>query len=92
MKDPFTLAVVPQLLWELKPRTIIEFGSYAGASALWMADLLRQYNYESRVLSLDIDLSMLAPLGRDPRSDISFIEGDIFDVEKHFHEELLEVS
>nr|XP_058966027.1 rhamnosyl O-methyltransferase-like [Pocillopora verrucosa] len=90
MKDPFTLAVVPQLLWELKPRTIIEFGSYAGASALWMADLLRQYNYESRVLSLDIDLSMLAPLARDSRSDISFIEGDVFDVEKHFHKELLE--
>lgn len=91
MKDPFALAVVPQLLWELKPRTIIELGSYKGASALWMADLLRQYNCESRVLSLDIDLSKLAPLARNSRPDILFIEGDVFEIEKHFQDRLLEI-
>ena len=53
---------------------------------------MKLYNCESRVLSLDIDLSKLAPLAKEPRPDITFIEGDVFEVEKHFPEEFLKVS
>lgn len=89
LKDPFHFTVVPQLLWELRPRTIFEFGAYHGGSALWMADLMKLYDSESRVLSLDIDLTKLESLARKHRPDIEFIEGDVFDVETHFPGERL---
>ncbi|SDK05808.1 Cephalosporin hydroxylase [Bradyrhizobium sp. Rc2d] len=38
IKTAFDLALYTRLLWELQPRTILEFGSYQGGSALWFAD------------------------------------------------------
>jgi hypothetical protein len=40
-KTVFDYALVPMLLWDLKPATILEIGSGTGASAVWMADLVR---------------------------------------------------
>jgi len=57
MKDPFELALYPLLLWELKPATIIELGSYIGGSAMWLADLLSIMGVDGRVYSFDIDPS-----------------------------------
>ena len=91
MKDPLDLTILQQLLWELKPRTVFEFGAYEGGSALWFADLLKLFGCESRVLSVDIDLSLLNPVAKKSL-DITFIEGDLFEVEKCFPEQLLKVS
>jgi cephalosporin hydroxylase len=55
LKDPFDLALYPLLLWELKPATIIEIGSFAGGSAVWLADLLGAMGLDGRVYSFDID-------------------------------------
>ncbi len=55
LKDPFDLALYPLLLWELKPLSIIEIGSFAGGSAVWMADLLVAMGVEGRVHSFDVD-------------------------------------
>ena len=55
-KCPFDLAIYTELLWELKPRTIVEFGSNRGGSALWLADQLTALGLlQSRVFSLDIN-------------------------------------
>lgn len=54
IKNPFDLALYPLLLWNLKPATIFEIGSYNGASALWMADLLATYGVETHIHSLDV--------------------------------------
>ncbi|MBS1716030.1 MAG: hypothetical protein JST30_17015 [Armatimonadetes bacterium] len=54
IKNPFDLALYPVLLWNLKPATVFEIGSFNGASALWMADLMRTFGIASRVRSLDI--------------------------------------
>ena len=91
MKDPLSLTVSQQLLWELKPQTVIEFGAYKGASALWMADMLKLFGCKSRVISIDINLSMLDALPKES-PDVEFIEGDLFHVEQFFPADPLKVN
>ncbi len=55
LKDPFDLALYPLLLWDLRPATIIEIGSFAGGSAVWLADLMGAMGIDGRVHSFDID-------------------------------------
>ena len=69
-KTVYDFAIVPMLLWELRPATIIEIGSGSGASALWMADLLQLFGIEGSVLSLDI----APPQIEHPK--VRFIGGD----------------
>jgi len=90
MKDCFDLIIVQQLLWEVKPQTVIEIGAYKGGSALWAADMMKMFGLKSRVLSIDIDLSLLDPVAREC-ADVTFIQGDCNEIEKSFPEELLEV-
>ena len=54
VKNVFDLALYPTLLWDARPRTIIEVGSYYGGSALWMADLTAGYGLDTRIYSVDI--------------------------------------
>ncbi len=53
-KNPFDHALYPMLLWQFKPRTIIEIGSKEGGSALWMADLCDTYRLDCQIHSIDI--------------------------------------
>ena len=91
LKDPLTLTASQHLLWELKPQTVIEFGAYKGGSALWTADILKMFGCKSRVISIDINLSLLHPLVRGS-PDVEFIEGDLFQVEKCFPADFLKVN
>jgi len=76
MKDPFDLALYPMLLWELKPATIVELGSYRGGSALWLSDLLSMMGVDGRVYSFDVDVSRL-----EARSDrVTFEYADCNDL------------
>ncbi|MDP9050380.1 MAG: hypothetical protein M3O31_06590 [Acidobacteriota bacterium] len=77
-KTVFDFAIYSMLLWELKPATIIELGSGTGASALWLADLLRIFGIEGHVYSADLNRPNL----EDPR--ISFIRGDCSHIENVF--------
>lgn len=90
LKDPLSLTINQQLLWELKPQTVIEFGAYKGGSALWTADMLKIFECQSRVISVDIDLSLLDATARSS-PHLEFIQGDLFQVEKCLPEELLKV-
>ncbi|MCT7660905.1 CmcI family methyltransferase [Mycobacterium deserti] len=72
IKDPYDLALVPLLLDELKPATVLELGSYMGGSALWMVDLLEDFGVESQIVSFDIDISRVV-VGH-PR--IQFVQAD----------------
>ena len=91
MKDPLDLTIIQQLLWDVKPPTVIEFGAYKGGSALWIADMLKIFGCQSRVISIDIDLSILDVTAKES-PHVEFIEGDLFQVEKFFPEELLKVN
>lgn len=52
-KNPIDMAIIASLLWDVKPRTIIEVGSFEGGSALWMRDLMRSYGVACEVHSVD---------------------------------------
>ena len=90
MKDCFDLIITQQLLWDLKPQTVIELGAYKGGSALWTADIVKALGFKSRIISVDINLSMLCPLAREC-PDVTYIEGDVSEIEKCLPEELLKV-
>ena len=88
MKDPLDLTILQQLLWELKPRTVIEFGAYKGG--WWIADMLKLFGCQSRVVSIDIDLSLLDAEAKKSK-DVEFIQGDSSNIEQFFPEEFLKV-
>lgn len=74
-KSVYDFAIYPMLMWEHRPLTVIELGSGTGASALWFADLMRLYDTDGRVFSIDI---------RKPDVQdglVSFLEGDCREIE-----------
>ena len=50
LKCPFDLALYMQAIWDIKPKTILEFGSKAGGSALWLADVLTNFGLHDCIL------------------------------------------
>lgn len=70
-KNPFDLALYTKLLWDAKPRSIIEIGSQAGGSAIWFADQLSAQGLEGQVFSIDINKVQSIT---HPR--VTFLQGD----------------
>lgn len=71
LKNPFDLGLYPQLLWKLKPRTILEIGSSTGGSSLWMGDLCDAMGINCKIHSMDI---VKVTAVKHPR--VTFYEGD----------------
>ena len=80
-KSVYDFALIPMIIWENRPATILEIGSGEGASAIWMADICKLYNLFTHVYSMDIDPPDVFYNG------VTFIQGNseeihnIFDVE-----------
>ncbi|MBO1351997.1 MAG: cephalosporin hydroxylase [Hormoscilla sp. GUM202] len=74
-KDPTQIAAYPMLLYELRPKTIIELGALKGGSAIWLADNLEIFGIEGKVYSVDVDLDRLDETAKAD-SRIHFLEGD----------------
>jgi cephalosporin hydroxylase len=55
MKNPNDLWIYQDLIAALKPKTIIETGTYAGGSALWFAFLMDAMCTEGRIITIDLD-------------------------------------
>lgn len=55
MKDPMSLATYQQLLQDLKPKAILEFGTFEGGSALWMKDIMDAIGEECEIHTFDIN-------------------------------------
>lgn len=87
-KDPLDMVLYPILFHEIAPRTVIELGAYTGASAMWMADTLAVAGVEAKVITVDIDLSLVDGQARN-RDDIEFLEGDCNRIEELFPAERL---
>lgn len=66
VKSPMDLALYSMLIWEQKPRTIIEFGSLQGGSALWFADQMQSQLGAGAVHSFDINPESVSPRAQDP--------------------------
>ena len=90
MKGPDDMAVFYQLLWYLKPATIIEIGAYTGGFTLWMSDNLQALPNKCQLYSMDIDLSNLHPNVKQHKPEnVHFVQGDSFAVEKTFTPEIM---
>ena len=72
LKHPMEQALYALLIWKQKPRTIVEIGSKAGGSALWMADQMRTFGIDGRIVSVDI----VPPQPPYQRAEIAFLRGD----------------
>ncbi len=77
LKNPFDLALYSKLIWNTKPRTILEIGSNAGGSALWMADQCDVMDIPAKIWSLDIN-----PVTDVTHERVTFIAGDGRNLEK----------
>jgi len=84
VKTVFDLSLYPMMLWEMKPRTILETGSGAGGSALWFADMAASLGLDCRVYSLDIRKPSLEHPG------VTFLKGDCNAIEQALPSDLLE--
>ena len=82
-KDPFDMVTYATLFYELQPATIIELGAYTGASALWMKDTLDACDLSTQVISVDLDLSLIAPMALE-RQGITFVQGDCNQIDEIF--------
>lgn len=76
-KDPWDMSLYPMIIWELKPRTIIELGTASGASALWMADIISAFHLDTRIISADIDTTQRK--AQDSR--VEFVQFDMFKID-----------
>lgn len=82
-KTVFDFSLYTMLLWELKPKTIVEIGSGTGASAIWLADLMQSFNLDSKVYSIDLNKPTLQ------HQNVVFMQGDCWKIEQVFTEEML---
>lgn len=80
LKYPPTQATYHDLLWELRPRTIIELGVYAGGSLVWFRDLTKLMGLDCQVVGLDWNLANCR-IPADEMSNISLHEGDSYDLD-----------
>lgn len=77
-KTAFDMSIYAMLVWEQKPRTVIELGSGSGASALWLADLLAVSGIDGHVYSLDVQPPEIE------RPHVTFVAGDCRRIEAAF--------
>jgi cephalosporin hydroxylase len=84
IKTVFDISLYMMMLWDLKPRTIIETGSGCGGSATWLADLMDGYDLDCHIYSLDIRKPALSHPG------VTFLEGDCKKIEESLPQALLE--
>ncbi|MFZ6013352.1 MAG: CmcI family methyltransferase [Bacteroidota bacterium] len=82
-KSAFDYAVLPMLMFELRPATIIELGSGAGASAIWLSDTAQCFNLKTHIYSLDIARPDLQ------YQHVTYLKGDCFQIEKSLSSEFL---
>ena len=55
MKDPMTLSIYMMMIQDIKPKTILEFGTYDGGSALWMEDIIKSLLLDCKIHTFDIN-------------------------------------
>lgn len=71
LKSPCDMWNYQEILWDLKPSLILEFGSFYGGGTLFFASILEQINNTSQVFSVDIDHTSLNPKVRNhPRIEL----------------------
>lgn len=79
LKSPIDLAIYLQVLWNERPRTILEIGSGAGGSAAFFSDVAASFELEAEIVSIDREPPSPPGVG-----DVRFLQGDLLDLEAVF--------
>ena len=82
-KTVYDFSIYTMLLWTLRPGTVIELGSGTGASAIWLADLMKMFGISSTVYSVDVKKPEVQ------HDNISFIQGDCRAIHNVFEDDFL---
>jgi cephalosporin hydroxylase len=84
IKDPMTLASYQQIFQEVKPKTILEIGTYQGGSALWMNDMLNALEIQSKIYTFDkendninIDCNNIIPMTLDVYNIKNYVKDNL---------------
>jgi cephalosporin hydroxylase len=76
-----------EIIFDLKPNLIVEFGTLFGGSALFLSSVLRQLGRRYRVLSVDINHDSVSPKAReDPNIDLMLSSSTSPDVARRINE------
>jgi cephalosporin hydroxylase len=76
LKHPVEMALYTRLIWETKPGTIIEIGTQSGGATVWMSDILKTFDIDGRVVSIDLK----PPTPSYCPANVTFLKGDANDV------------
>ena len=79
LKPPFDLVLYSNLIWELQPRTILEFGALQGGSSLWFADQLANLCQDGEVHSFELLIKCIHSRART-HPKLHFHEVDLFEL------------
>ena len=91
LKTTYDLVVYYQLLSYLKPNTIIELGTFTGASALWCADSITSLGLDAQIYTVDIDPTLVSEETKQKVPDnVTLIEGDFNKIAEVFPPSMLQ--
>jgi cephalosporin hydroxylase len=85
-KHPVEIALYTRLLWEARPRTIIEVGTKAAGTATWLSDQLKTFGIDGRIVSVDL-YPPLPPEGMP--ANVTLLRGDANDLAPTLTSDLL---
>jgi len=85
-KSVYDFALIPMMIWEIQPASILEIGSGEGASAIWMADLCKSYELSTKVYSMDIEPPRIHIREHER---VTFFQGDSREINNKFDVENL---
>ena len=74
LKPAVDLMLYSNLIWELQPKTILEFGPLQGGSSLWFADQLELSGQPSEIHSFEYFTKCIHPEASHPRLTFHFAD------------------
>ncbi|MEM7546256.1 MAG: CmcI family methyltransferase [Pseudomonadota bacterium] len=87
LKSPIDLAIYMLAIWERKPGTIVEIGSFQGGAAHFYYDLTRNYGLSTDIIT--VDFRDIRSAGQETTGPVEFIQADALNLaESDLHERL----
>tara|TARA_A100001011_G_C14307267_1_gene843726 strand:- start:2165 stop:2881 length:717 start_codon:yes stop_codon:yes gene_type:complete len=76
-KTTYDFTLYSMMIWDIKPKTIIEIGSAEGGTAVWMGDLCQSYGLnDTMIYSMDLHVP------RKSTEKVRFLKGDSNKIEE----------
>jgi cephalosporin hydroxylase len=69
---PVEVALYPLLFWQVRPRTLIEIGSFTGGNAIFFSDVMKSFGLDCTIISIDVT----APNPAIKPANVEFLSGD----------------